>query len=153
VAQNNGIANDLHAHATYFSKYLREALLCIETAKEQLIPTPLVKAMIATMSVILNKIENAHGYNTVGQTLTTIQNDLKTTITMVKTAAETVQTTAMTVQRTATASQQTILRSQDTNAITKECKEEPNTATPRSRAEPHGRDQQLEQHQDTAGHG
>jgi hypothetical protein len=41
----------------YLSKYLREALLCIETTKEQPIPTPLVKAMIAAMSIILTKIE------------------------------------------------------------------------------------------------
>jgi hypothetical protein len=105
------------------SKYLREALLCIETAKEQPIPTPLVKTMIAAMSVILTKIENVPDYNTVVQALTTIQNDLKKTITTVKTTAETVQTTAATVQRTATVSQQAILISQDTNAITREVAE------------------------------
>jgi hypothetical protein len=49
--------NDLRELATYLSKYLREALLCIETTKEQPIPTPLVKAMIAAMSIILTKIE------------------------------------------------------------------------------------------------
>ena len=35
--------NDLREHATYLSKYLSDALLCIEAAKEQPIPTPLVK--------------------------------------------------------------------------------------------------------------
>jgi hypothetical protein len=48
--------------------------------------------MIAAMSVILSKIENALDYSTVMQTFATIQNDLKTTINTVKTMAETVQT-------------------------------------------------------------
>jgi len=97
--------SDLREHATYLSKYLRDALLYIESAKEQPIPTPLVKTMIAAMSVILSKIENAPDYSTVMQALTTIQNDLKSTTTTVKTTAETVQTTAIAVQQTATASQ------------------------------------------------
>jgi len=86
--------NDLREHATYLSKYFRDVLLCIESAKEQPIPTPLVKTMIAAMSVILTQIENGPDYNTVMQALTTIQSDVKTT-------AETVQTTATTVQQTA----------------------------------------------------
>jgi len=111
--------SNLREHATYLSKYLMDALVYIESAKEQPISTPLVKTMIAAMSVMLNKIENAPDYSTVMQALTTIQNDLKSTTT-VKTTAETVQTTATAVQQTATASQQAILISRDTNAITKE---------------------------------
>lgn len=57
--------NDLREHATYLSKYLRDALLCIESVKEQPVPTPLVKTMIAAMSVILSKIENALDYSSV----------------------------------------------------------------------------------------
>lgn len=48
---------DLREHATYLSKYLRDALLCIESAKEQPTPTPPVKTMIAAMSVMLTTIE------------------------------------------------------------------------------------------------
>jgi hypothetical protein len=40
--------------------------------------------MIAAMSVVLTKVENAPDYTTVMQTLTTIQNGLKTTTTAVK---------------------------------------------------------------------
>jgi hypothetical protein len=87
------------------SKYLRKALLCIESAKEQPIPTPLVKTLIAAMSVVLTKIENTPGHTTVMRALTTIQNDMKTTTT--------------TLQQTAITSQQIIKISQDTNAITK----------------------------------
>jgi len=115
--------NDLREHATYFSKYLRDALLCIESTKEQPIPAPLVKTMIAAMSVIFTKIESTPDYNTVVQALTTIQNDLNTTATTVKTTAETVQTTATAVQRTATASQQALTISQETKAITREVAE------------------------------
>ena len=108
--------NNLREHATYFSKYLREALLCIETAKEQPIPTPMVKTMIVAMSIILTKIKNAPDYNAGMQALTTIQKDKKTT-------AETVQTTATTAQQTAAASHQAIQISQETKAITKEVAE------------------------------
>ena len=85
--------SDLREHATHLSKYLREALLCIETAKEQPIPIPLVKTMIAAMSVMLTKIENAPDYNTIMQALTTIQNDVKTTAETGKTAAIILQET------------------------------------------------------------
>ena len=108
--------NNLREHATYLSKYLREALLCIETGTEQPISTPLVKTMIAAMSIILTKIENAPDYSNVMQALITIQNDMKIT-------TETVQTTASTVQRTALASNQAILISQETKATTKEVAE------------------------------
>ena len=103
-------------YSTYLSKYLRDALLCIESAKEQPIPTPLVKTMIAAMSVMLSKIETAPDYGTVMLALTTIQNDVKTT-------AETIQTTATTAQRTTEASHQAILISKETKAITQEVAE------------------------------
>jgi hypothetical protein len=57
-------SSDLREHVTYLSKYLKDALLCIESVKEQPIPTPLVKTMITAMSVMLSKIENALDYNT-----------------------------------------------------------------------------------------
>ncbi len=105
--------NDLREHATHLSKYLSEALRCIESAKEQPVPTHLVKTLIAAISVVLTKIENAPDHTTVMQALTTIQND-------VKIAATAMQTTATMVQQTATISQQVIKISQDTNATTKE---------------------------------
>jgi NAD/NADP transhydrogenase alpha subunit len=55
----------------------------IESANEQLLPTLLVKTMIAALSVMLSKIKNAAGYDTVMQALTEY-ND-----------SETMQTTAM----------------------------------------------------------
>src|SRR5258706_9252660 len=99
--------NDLREHATYLSKYFREALLCIESTKDQPIPIPLVKTMIAAMSIILTKVENAPDYNTVMQALTMIRNDVKTTVETVQTTATTVQITAATVQTTAETAQRT----------------------------------------------
>ena len=64
--------SDLREHATYLSKYLRDALLCIESAKEQPIPTLLVRTMIKAVSVMLSKIKNALDYSTVMQALTMI---------------------------------------------------------------------------------
>jgi hypothetical protein len=55
--------------------------------------------MIVAMSVILTKIDNIPDYITVIQTLITIQNDAKTTLTTVKTTVATFQTTGTTVQR------------------------------------------------------
>lgn len=65
--------SELREHATFLCNYLRDALLCIEFAKEQLIPTPLVKTMIAAMSVVLTKVENAPDYTTVMQTTTAVK--------------------------------------------------------------------------------
>ena len=112
--------NDLHEHATYLSKYLRDALRCIEDAKEHPIPPALVKTIIAATCAILTKIENTPDYKTVMQTLTMMRDDLKTTTNAIKTTVESAQTTATTAQRAILASQQAILISQDTNAITKD---------------------------------
>jgi hypothetical protein len=82
--------SDLREYTTYLSKYFREALLYIESAKGP-VPTSLVKTMIAAISVVLAKFENAPDHNTVMQALTTIRNDLKVTTITVQTTAETVQ--------------------------------------------------------------
>ncbi|KAG9239917.1 hypothetical protein BJ878DRAFT_431371, partial [Calycina marina] len=55
---------------TSLSKYLRDALLCTEHAKEQYFSTPLARTMITAMSVMLRKIERAPNYNTIMQALT-----------------------------------------------------------------------------------
>jgi hypothetical protein len=55
--------SDLREHAIYLSKYLRDALLCIKSAKEQPIPTPLVKTMIAAMSVMALQHRHAGPHN------------------------------------------------------------------------------------------
>jgi hypothetical protein len=47
--------NDTREHATYLSDYLRKALACIDSAEDQPVPTPLVKNMIAAMSVLIAK--------------------------------------------------------------------------------------------------
>ena len=91
--------NDVHEHATYLSDYLRKALACIDSAQDQPVPKPLVKTMIAAMSVLITKFQNTPDVGAVMQTLATMQNDLRTT-------AETVQSTAMTVQLTAVTHQQ-----------------------------------------------
>lgn len=70
------------------------------------VPVPLVKILIAATSAVLAKIENAPDYTTVMRALTAIQDDMKTT--------------ATTLQQTAIASQQIINICQDTNTITKE---------------------------------
>jgi hypothetical protein len=82
------------------SKYLGEALLCIESAKEHPDPTLLVKTMIEAMSAILTKIENVPDHNTVTQALSTVQNDLKATTAITKEAAETGKAAAVMLQET-----------------------------------------------------
>ena len=72
--------SDLREYTTYLSKYLRDTLLYIESAKEQPIPTLLIKTIITTISIILSKIKTAPDYNTVIQTLILIQNNVKTIV-------------------------------------------------------------------------
>jgi len=108
--------NDVHEHATYLSDYLRKALACIDSAQDQPIPKPLVKTMIAAMSVLITKFQNAPDVGAVMQTLATMQNDLRTT-------AETVQSTAMTVQQTAVTHQQVARMSRETNQAVEEAAE------------------------------
>ena len=108
--------NDVHEHTTYLSDYLRKALACIDSAQDQPIPKPLVKTMIAAMSVLITKFQNAPDVGAVMQTLATMQNDLRTT-------AETVQSTAMTVPQTAVTHQQVARMSRETNQAVKEAAE------------------------------
>jgi hypothetical protein len=49
--------NDIREHATYLSDYPRKALVCIDSAEEQPVPKPLVKTMIAAMSVFIAKFQ------------------------------------------------------------------------------------------------
>jgi len=50
--------NDLREHATYLSDYLRKALACIDSPEDQPVPKPLVKTMIAAMSVLIAKFQS-----------------------------------------------------------------------------------------------
>jgi hypothetical protein len=70
--------NELREHATYLSNYLREALLCIEAAKEQPVPTPLVKTIITSTFGLIKKLENTPDFTSVMEALTAIQGDVKT---------------------------------------------------------------------------
>jgi hypothetical protein len=94
--------NDLREHATHLSKYLRDALLCIETAKDQPVPTPLVKTIITATYTFLSKVEATPDYRAVMEALGTI---------------------STAVQQATVTSQQAIMISQDTNTITKEVAE------------------------------
>ncbi|KAH6704187.1 hypothetical protein BKA61DRAFT_636039 [Leptodontidium sp. MPI-SDFR-AT-0119] len=87
--------NDIREHAIYLSDYLRKAL-------------PLVKTMIAAMSVLIAKFQNTPDVSAVMQAITTIQSDLKT-------KAETVQSTAMRIQQNTVTHQQIAILSQETN--------------------------------------
>jgi hypothetical protein len=82
--------NDLSEHATYLNDYHRKALVCIDSAENQLVPTPLIETMIAAMSVLIAKFQNTPNMSAVIQALSTVQNNLKTT-------AEIVQSTAVRV--------------------------------------------------------
>jgi hypothetical protein len=108
--------NDLREHATYLSDYLRKALVCIDSAEDQPVPKPLVKTMIAAMSVLITKFQNTPDLSAVTQAITTIQNDLKTT-------AEIVQSTAIKVQQNTITHQQVAALSQETNQAVKEAAE------------------------------
>ncbi|KAG9239801.1 hypothetical protein BJ878DRAFT_531034 [Calycina marina] len=114
--------NDLREHAPYLSDYLRKALVCIESADDQPVPKPLVKKMIAAMSVLLAKHQNTPDVSAVMQAITTIQHDLKTT-------ADAVQFTATRVQESAITKQQVAEISQETNQVVKEAAETRRTTT------------------------
>ena len=58
---------DLREHATYLSNYLRKALACIDSAENQPVPTPLIKTMIAAMSVLSAKLQNTPDMSAVMQ--------------------------------------------------------------------------------------
>ena len=55
---------ELREHAASLSSYLREVLLRIESAKEQPVPAPLVKSIIAVMYAFINKVDGLPDYNT-----------------------------------------------------------------------------------------
>ncbi|KAH8902606.1 hypothetical protein BR93DRAFT_856230, partial [Coniochaeta sp. PMI_546] len=67
----------LREHATYLSKYLRDALLCVKRAKDQPVPAELAKAMVlGTMSLIV-KMQNIPDLNTVHDVLRLVQTETK----------------------------------------------------------------------------
>jgi hypothetical protein len=114
--------NDIREHATYLSDYLRKALVCIDSAVDQPVPTLLVKTMIAATSVFITKFQNTTDTTAVMQALTAIQHDLKTT-------AETVQSTAARVQENTITYQQIATLSQETNLSVRNAAEERRTTS------------------------
>ena len=114
--------NDPREHAAYLSDYLRKALVCIDSTGDQPVPKPLVKTMIAAMSVLISKFQNTPDLSAVVQAITTIQSDLKTT-------AETVQSTAIKVQQNTITQQHMATLSQETNQAVKEAAETRRTTT------------------------
>ena len=113
---------DPREHAAYLSDYLRKALVCIDSAGDQPVPKPLVKTMIAAMSVLISKFQNTPDLSAVVQAITTIQSDLKTT-------AETAQSTAIKVQQNTITQQHMATLSQETNQAVKEAAETRRTTT------------------------
>jgi hypothetical protein len=65
--------SELREHVMFLCNYLRNALLYIKFAKKQLIPTLLIKTIIAAISVVLTKVESAPDYTTVIQTTTAVK--------------------------------------------------------------------------------
>lgn len=69
--------SELHEHATYLSRYLREAPKSIDNAKEQPVPAFLVKITIMGMLSLILKQQNAPNVNKLHDTLTSIQINAK----------------------------------------------------------------------------
>jgi hypothetical protein len=107
---------DTHEYAAYLSDYLRKALVYIGSAEDQPVPKPLVKTMIAAMSVFIAKFQNTPDVSSVMQAITTILSDLKTTV-------EAVQSTAMRIPQNTATHQQVAILSQETNQAVKEAAE------------------------------
>jgi hypothetical protein len=61
--------NDPREHAAYLSDYLRKALVCIDSAEDQSVPKPLVKTMIAAISVLITKFQNTPDLSAVVQAI------------------------------------------------------------------------------------
>ncbi|PVH67946.1 hypothetical protein DL98DRAFT_442385, partial [Cadophora sp. DSE1049] len=59
-------------YVVYFSDYLRKALVCINSAENQLVPKPFIKTIIAAISVLISKFQNTFNLSTVIQAITTI---------------------------------------------------------------------------------
>ncbi|PVH69516.1 hypothetical protein DL98DRAFT_438907, partial [Cadophora sp. DSE1049] len=110
------LPNDTHEHAIYLSDYLRKALVCIDSAEDQPVPKPLVKTMIAAMSVLIAKFQNTPDVSNVI--------DLKITV-------KTVQSTAMTIQQNTAIHQQVAKLSQESNQVVKDAAESRRTIVAR----------------------
>ncbi|PQE08856.1 reverse transcriptase protein [Rutstroemia sp. NJR-2017a BBW] len=113
---------DLREHATYLSDYLRKALVCIDSAENEPVPTPVVKTMIAATSVLITKLQNTPDMSAIMEALASVQNDLKTT-------AEIAHSTAARVQENTITHQQIATLSQETNQFVKATAEERRTTT------------------------
>ena len=109
--------NDIREYATYLSDYLRKALVYIDTAEDQPVPKPLVRTMIAAMSILIAKFQNTPDVSAVMQAITTIQSDLKTTAETVQSTTMRVQQNTVTQQQVATLSQETKITQLNTNSM------------------------------------
>jgi hypothetical protein len=84
------------------------------------VPKPLVRTMIAAMSVLITKFQRTPDVSAVMQAITTIQSDLKIT-------TETIQSAAMTIQQNTATHQQVAILSQETNRAVREAAESSRT--------------------------
>ncbi|KJK85102.1 hypothetical protein H633G_11066 [Metarhizium anisopliae BRIP 53284] len=67
-------------HATQLGKYLRDALLCIERAKDQPVPHDLVKIMAMGALSLVNKIHNVPDFSSVHDALQMARTESKTAV-------------------------------------------------------------------------
>jgi hypothetical protein len=98
---------DLREHATYLSDYLRKALVCIDSAENEPVPTPVVKTMIAATSVLITKLLNTPDMSAIMEALASVHNDLKMATDIAHSTAARIQENTITHQQIATLSQET----------------------------------------------
>ncbi|KAI1358911.1 hypothetical protein F5Y08DRAFT_94231 [Xylaria arbuscula] len=75
--QQTAWPTEIREHATYLSKYLQDALRCVEQAQEQPIPANLVKSMILGMASLVAKTTNMPDVRSIKETLKIIQTEVK----------------------------------------------------------------------------
>ncbi|KAJ3569141.1 hypothetical protein NPX13_g6183 [Xylaria arbuscula] len=75
--QQTAWPTEVREHATHLSKYLQDALRCVEQAQDQPIPANLVKSMILGMASLVAKVINMADVRSISETLNIIQTQVK----------------------------------------------------------------------------
>lgn len=60
-------------HTAYLSRYLRDALKCVERAGDQPVPSNIVKSMILGITSLVTKIQNMPDVRVLHETLNLVQ--------------------------------------------------------------------------------
>lgn len=66
-------------HAAHLSKYLNDALTCVENAGDQPIPARIVKSMILSLRSLVTKVQHMPDVGTLNDSLQTVQAEARTT--------------------------------------------------------------------------